>query len=61
VSATSDDAVIHDHIVDHSIFVDSTTREPLPADQQPNPNAEIDGTYYLRKVDGVWKVVGGGS
>jgi hypothetical protein len=59
VSATSDDAVIHDKVVDHSLFIDPTTREVLPPDQQ-GARTEIDGTYYLRKVDGVWKVVGEG-
>jgi hypothetical protein len=58
VSATPDEAVIQDKVVDHSIFVDPTTREPLPPDQQAaTQNTEIDGTYYLRKIDGVWKVV----
>jgi len=59
VSATPEDAVIHDHVVDHSVFVDPATREPLPPDEQ-GANTETDDTYYLRKVDGVWKVVGAG-
>jgi hypothetical protein len=52
VSATAEDAVIHDKIVDHSVFIDSTTREPLPPDKQ-GARTETDGTYYLRKIDGV--------
>jgi len=57
VSAIPDDAVIHDVVVDHSVFVDPTTREPLPPDQQSKPDTEIDATYHLRNIDGVWKVV----
>jgi hypothetical protein len=57
LSATPEEAVIHDKVVDHGIFVDPTTREPLPPDQQAKPDTEIDGTYQLHKIDGVWKVV----
>ena len=57
VSATPDDAVIHDFVVDHSVFVDPTTREPLPPEQQAKPDTEIDATYHLRNIDRVWKVV----
>jgi hypothetical protein len=58
ISATPDDAVIHDRIVDHSVFVDPTTREPLPPDQQAaNPDAEIDGYYVMHNFDGTWKVI----
>ncbi len=57
VSATPEDAVIYDRMVDHSVFVDPTTRELLPPDKQATPDTEIDGTYHLRKIDGVWKVV----
>jgi hypothetical protein len=61
VSATPDDAVIQDKVVDHSVFVDPITREPLPPDQQAgSQDSEIDGTYYLRNIDGVWKVVNEG-
>ena len=59
VTATPEDAVIHDHVVDHSVFVDPATREPLPPDEQ-GTNTETDYTYYLRNIDGVWKVVGAG-
>jgi len=59
VSATPGDAVIHDKVIDHSIYVDPETRGPLPPDQQAsNPDPEINGTYYLKNIDGVWKVVG---
>jgi len=59
LSATSEDAVIHDRLIDHGVFVDPITREPLPSDQQASkPYTEIEATYYLRKVNGVWKVVG---
>jgi hypothetical protein len=57
VSATPEDAVIHDKVVDHGVFVDPTTREPLPPEQQAKPDTEIDATYHLRKIDDVWKVV----
>jgi hypothetical protein len=57
VSATQENAVVHDTIIDHEVFVDPTTREPLPADQQSKPDTEIDGYYNLQKVDDVWKVV----
>jgi hypothetical protein len=58
VSATPEEAVIHDHVVDHSVVIDATTRQPLPPDQQQKQGTEIDGTYYLRNIDGTWKVVG---
>jgi hypothetical protein len=60
-SATSDQAVIHDDVVDRSVFVDPTTKQPLPADQQSaTPTPLISGDYNLRKIDGVWKVVSEG-
>jgi hypothetical protein len=57
LTATPEDAVIQDKVVDHSMFVDIATGDPLPADQQPKPDSEIDGTYNLHKIDGTWKVV----
>jgi hypothetical protein len=60
VSATAEDAVIHDHVIDHGVVLDLSTGEPLPPDQQSKADTEIDGIYYLHKVDGVWKVVGEG-
>jgi hypothetical protein len=57
LSATPEDAVIEDKVVDHSMFVDIATGDPLPPDQQPKPDSEIDGTYNLHKIDGIWKVV----
>jgi len=57
VSATSDAAEIQDRIIDRGFFVDATTQEPLPPDQQAaQPETEIVGTYLLRNIDGVWKV-----
>jgi len=62
VSATSEDAVIYDKLVDHSVFVDPTTREPLPPEQQGSgPDPAVPSYYYLRQVDGIWKVVGQGQ
>ncbi len=61
VSATPEEAVIYDKVVDHSVFVDPTTKEPLPPEQQgAQPDTPVPSYYYLHKVDGVWKVVGQG-
>jgi hypothetical protein len=58
LSASPEEAVIHDDVVDRSIFVDPTTKQPLPPDQQAaTPAPLISGDYYMRKLDGVWKVV----
>jgi hypothetical protein len=52
-----DAAEINDQIIDRSIFIDPETQEPLPLDQQAaQAETRIDGTYLLRKIDGVWKV-----
>jgi hypothetical protein len=57
LSATPDDAVIHDLVVDRGVYVDAMTREPLPQDQQAKPDTEIDAIYHMQKIDGIWKVV----
>jgi hypothetical protein len=59
ISATPEDAEIYDNLVDHSVFVDPTTREALPPDQQASSGGtELPSYYHMQKVDGVWKVVG---
>jgi hypothetical protein len=57
VRATPEDAVIYDRIVDHGVFVDPTSREPLPPEQQAKPDVEVVGYYFLHKFDDTWKVV----
>jgi hypothetical protein len=57
IEATPDEAEILDRLIDRSVFVDPTTKEPLPPEQQASkPQAEVPTTYYLRKIDGIWKV-----
>jgi hypothetical protein len=55
--ATADEAEIVDEVSDWSVYVDLVTRQPL----QPDPaGRQLTEIYFLRKIDGVWKVVGEG-
>jgi hypothetical protein len=42
--------------------VDPTTQQPLPGQTIPSTEEDapqVNAVYHLRKIDGVWKVVGG--
>jgi hypothetical protein len=55
--AIADEAEVVDYVTDWSVYVDAVTRQPL----QPEPvGKELTEVYFLRKIDGVWKVVGEG-
>jgi hypothetical protein len=55
--AIADEAEVVDDVTDWSVYVDAVTRQPL----QPEPaGKELTEVYFLRKIDGVWKVVGEG-
>lgn len=54
--ATAQRAVVYDEYVDRSIYVDPSTRQPLPGEQQSTLRKV---SYQLEKRDGVWKVVDG--
>jgi hypothetical protein len=53
---TSTTATIEDRYVSRTVFVDPQTRQPVP---RQDPPLRVLQTYEMRKVDGVWKVVGG--
>jgi hypothetical protein len=55
--ALADEAEVVDDVTDWSVYVDAVTRQPL----QPEPaGRQLREVYFLRKIDGVWKVVGEG-
>jgi hypothetical protein len=55
--AMADEAEVVDDVTDWSVYVDAVTRQPL----QPEPaGRQLTEVYFLRKIDGVWKVVGEG-
>jgi hypothetical protein len=57
VRAMADEAEVVDVVMDWSVYVDAVTRQPL----QPEPvGKQLTEVYFLRKIDGVWKVVGEG-
>jgi hypothetical protein len=62
LSAEGDSAQVADRYRDSSIYVDPATRQPLPgqvAPASPDKAPEVRVIYTLRRIDGVWKVVGG--
>jgi hypothetical protein len=64
LSADHDQAQVADRLRDLSVYVDPSTQQPLPGEAEPaSPDAapEIHAIYQLRRIDGVWKVVDGGS
>jgi hypothetical protein len=55
--AAANEAEVVDDVTDWSVYVDVVTRQPL----QPEPaGRQLTEVYFLRKIDGVWKVVGEG-
>lgn len=56
LKATSDEAVIYDEYVNHSLYMDPATKRESPTKETP-PIEKI--SYQFKKVDGVWKVVDG--
>jgi hypothetical protein len=64
VKVQGDDAQIVDNYDDSSIFIDPTTKQPLPGQVAPAsyedaPVASV--LYHLHRFDGVWKVTAGTS
>ena len=62
VSVEGDDAELVDNYADSSIWVDPTTKQPLPgqvAPASPDVAPVVSIKYQLHRFDGVWKVVGG--
>jgi len=54
VKATEDEAQIFDNVADRSFYVDPATKKQLNV---PSEAENLTGFYFLRKIDGVWKVV----
>jgi hypothetical protein len=57
-----DKADVADRYENSSIYVDATTHEPLPGQVRPtSPDVApvVSVIYHLRRIDGVWKVIGG--
>jgi hypothetical protein len=62
--ANEDQAQVADRLRDLSVYVDPSTQQPLPGEAEPVSSElapEIHAIYQLRRIDGVWKVVDGGS
>lgn len=54
--ASSGTAVVYDEYVDHSSYIDPTTKEPQTSSQQSTPHKV---SYRFRLLNGAWKVVDG--
>ncbi len=54
VTATS--AAVHDEYVNNSYAIDPQTKQPVGA---PGKSESIVDTYFLERMDGIWKVVRG--
>jgi hypothetical protein len=62
IRVQGDDAELVDNYADSSIYVDPTTKQPLPgqaAPASPDQAPVVSIKYQLHRFDGVWKVVGG--
>jgi hypothetical protein len=58
VRVNLDEAQVLDRLRDFSIYVDATTKEPLPGQARPTEaDAPLSTSlYFLHKVDGAWRV-----
>ena len=56
VSATSQEATVRDDYADSSYALNPDTKQPVGI---AGPSNRVVNLYYLRMVDGAWKVVGG--
>ena len=58
VRVDGDEAQVLDRFRDFSIYVDAQTKQPLPGEVRPDEASAPLNTalYYMRKVDGAWKV-----
>jgi len=54
--ATANSARVHDEYVNNSYAIDPETKQPVGT---PGKSESIVDTYFLERVDGVWKVVRG--
>jgi hypothetical protein len=54
--ATTAEAVVYDEYVNHSIFIDAVTKQPL-SNERPSKVWKV--SYLLKKSDGGWKVIDG--
>lgn len=54
--ATANTARVHDEYVNNSYAIDPETKRPIGA---PGKSESIVDTYFLERIDGVWKVVRG--
>lgn len=54
--ATANSAKVHDEYVNNSYAIDPETKQPVGA---PGKSESIIDTYFLERIDGVWKVVRG--
>jgi len=50
------DATIRDEYVNSSYVIDPLSRQPIG---DPGTSQRIVNSYFLRRLDGVWKIVGG--
>jgi hypothetical protein len=55
--ASADEGEVVDEVTDWSVYVDAVTKRPLQPDAAGRHLTEV---YFLRKIDGVWKVSGEG-
>jgi hypothetical protein len=58
VAVDGDQAQVADRLRDFSIYVDASTKEPLPGQVRPDEASAPLSTslYFLRRVDDAWKV-----
>jgi hypothetical protein len=62
LSVEGDNAQVADRYRDSSIYVDPATHQPLQgevAPSSPDDAPEVKVIYQLRRIEGVWKVIGG--
>jgi hypothetical protein len=55
--ASADEAEVVDDLTDWSVYVDAITKQSIQPESAARHVTEV---YFLRKIDGVWKVVGEG-
>jgi len=54
--ASEDEATIRDEYVNSSYAINPVSKQPVG---EPGTSERLLDTYFLRRVDGVWKVIGG--
>ncbi len=56
VKVSPDSAIVYDEYLNHSVFVDPTTKQERPTSAPPETEKI---SFEMRKIDGSWKVVDG--